>query len=304
MRLAVIDLGSNTIRLCVYDVAEGSVKTIVNRKQMAGLASYVEQGELSDEGIDVAVRIVRKQLKRAALFEPERIDVFATAVLRNIRNSKRATAVIAQQAGVPVVLLSDAEEAHLGFAGAAFGTDIDSGVLIDIGGGSSEVTRVRKGVDTDRISVAQGSLSSFEAHVADILPTASEAECIRTAFARRFEETLRAAGASPADFRHETLFGIGGSVRAVAEVCGQLREGRDGKTLTYEDVLYLCTCLFTDRRRFIHAVIRVAPERLHTVACGLLIIKELFDLTGGRSLTVCKNGLREGYLLERMVADM
>ena len=304
MRLAVIDLGSNTIRLCVYDVAGSSVKNIVNRKQMAGLASYVERGELTDEGIEVAVRILRKQLKGAALFEPDRVDVFATAVLRNIKNSKRAIAAISEQVSAPVILLSDADEAHLGFVGASFGTEMEAGVLIDIGGGSSEVTRVRKGVDTQRISVDQGSLSSFGAYVKDILPTSEEAECIRAAFLERYAETVRKAGVSAADLRHETLFGIGGSVRAVAEVCGQLRETCDGKTLTYEDVLYLCMCLFTDRRRFIHAVLRVAPERLHTVACGLLILKELFEITGGKTLTVCKNGLREGYLLERMLPDI
>lgn len=301
MRLAVIDLGSNTIRLCVYDVSGGSVKTIVNRKQMAGLASYVEDGDLSREGIDAAVRILRKQLKRAALFEPERTDVFATAVLRNIGNSKRAVAAISEQAGTPIVLLSDADEAHLGFVGASWATAMDSGVLIDIGGGSSEVTRVRKGSDVARVSVPQGSLSSFEAFVSDILPTAEEAAAIRRSFRERYAATLSAARVDEGEFCSEMLFGIGGSVRAVAEVCGRLRPGCDGKTLTCEDVLYLCTAMLTDRRRFVHAVLRVAPERLHTVACGLFILIELFELSGGRRLTVCKNGLREGYLIERML---
>lgn len=301
MRYAVVDLGSNTIRLCVYDVAGGSIKTIVNRKQMAGLASYVEGGELTREGIDTAVRILRKQLKRAALFGPDRTDVFATAVLRNIKNSKRAVATISEQAGAPIVLLSDADEAHLGFVGASSATAMESGVLIDIGGGSSEVTRVRKGSDVARASVPQGSLSSFEAFVSDILPTADEAAAIRRAFRERYAATLSAAHVAAGDFRSETLFGIGGSVRAVAEVCGQLRPNCDGKTLTCEDVLYLCTAMLTDRRSFVHAVLRVAPERLHTVACGLFILAELFELAGGRRLTVCKNGLREGYLIERML---
>ena len=68
MNYGVIDVGSNTVRLCVYDVsADGKkFKTIVNRKSMAGLAAYVSDGVLSQEGIEVAAECVKKCLKRAA----------------------------------------------------------------------------------------------------------------------------------------------------------------------------------------------------------------------------------------------
>ena len=116
MKYAVIDVGSNTVRLCVYDVLcpeKRKFKTIMNRKIMAGLAAYIVDGAFSDEGIAEAILAVRKCIKRASYLSPDRIDVFATAVLRNISNSAQAIAAIEQGAGCSISLLSNADEAHL-----------------------------------------------------------------------------------------------------------------------------------------------------------------------------------------------
>ena len=109
MKYAVIDVGSNTVRLCVYDVLcpeKRKFKTIMNRKIMAGLAAYIVDGAFSDEGIAEAILAVRKCIKRASYLSPDRIDVFATAVLRNISNSAQAIAAIEQGAGCTISLLS------------------------------------------------------------------------------------------------------------------------------------------------------------------------------------------------------
>ena len=137
MKYAVIDVGSNTVRLCVYDVLcpeKRKFKTIMNRKIMAGWAAYIVDGAFSDEGIAEAILAVKKCIKRASYLLPDRIDVFATAVLRNISNSAQAIAAIEQGAGCSISLLSNADEAHLGFVGASSRGTLDDGALIDIGG--------------------------------------------------------------------------------------------------------------------------------------------------------------------------
>jgi len=163
MKYAVIDVGSNTVRLCVYDVLypeKRKFKTIMNRKIMAGLAAYIVDGAFSDEGIAEAILAVKKCIKRASYLSPDRIDVFATAVLRNISNSAQAIAAIEQGAGCSISLLSNADEAHLGFVGASSRGTLDDGALIDIGGGSTEITVIENGIDVARTSLPQGSLSS------------------------------------------------------------------------------------------------------------------------------------------------
>lgn len=300
MNYGVIDVGSNTVRLCVYDVsADGKkFKTIVNRKSMAGLAAYVLDGVLSQEGIEVAAECVKKCLKRAAYLKPVRVDVFATAVLRNIDNSAQAIAAIEDMADCSIALLSEEDEAHLGFVGASSKDELVNGVLVDIGGGSSEVTLVADSKDVMRASLPLGSLSSYRRHVSDIMPTEAEFAAIQG----EVHALLEADAHGMAEHRVRRLFGVGGSIRALAEVNAHLQGGVSDKDMTHEDVRRLVEDMFERRRAFLDAVLHIAPERVHTIACGLAILTELFDDFDAMGLHVCSNGVREGYLVERILA--
>ena len=102
---AVIDLGSNSVRLVVYEVDSNKkrsytnkdFRSLINDKVMAGLAAYVEDGVFTDAGIKRAITILKGHLKRSRYFECKRIDCFATAVLRNASNCNEAIAAIASE---------------------------------------------------------------------------------------------------------------------------------------------------------------------------------------------------------------
>lgn len=302
MNYGVIDVGSNTVRLCVYDVsADGKkFKTIMNRKTMAGLASYVRDGKISEKGIAVAVESIGKCLKRASYLKPVRVDVFATAVLRNISNSAQAIAAIESEAHCSIVLLSEEDEAHLGFVGASSRDAMENGVLIDIGGGSSEVTLIVNSNDVMRASLPVGSLSSYKGHVEDILPTEEEFASIR----RAVRDLLDVDAHGMSEHRVRRLFGVGGSIRALAEVNARMLDDASNRDMTHEDVDRLVHDLFERRRAFLDAVLNVSPERVHTIACGLAILVELFDDFDASTLHVCANGVREGYLIDRMLKSV
>lgn len=302
MNYGVIDVGSNTVRLCVYDVSTDGkkFKTIVNRKITAGLASYVENGVLSDQGIQVAIDSVRRCLKRASLLNASRVDVFATAVLRNIANSGEAVAAVEKGAGCTVSLLTDQDEAHLGFVGASYEDDLTNGVLIDIGGGSAEVTLIAGGKDALRASLPIGSLSSYKKHVADILPTCDEMGGIR----RDAAALLDSEPGGIVEHRVKKLFGVGGSIRAIAEANALLRPEATERDISRADAEALASDIVENRRAFIDAVLHTSPERLHTISCGLAILLEMFDRFDAQTLHVCENGVREGFLIERMLMPM
>ena len=301
MNYGVIDVGSNTVRLCVYDVSleKRKFKTMSNRKITVGLASYVEQGKLSDQGIQLATSSVKRCLKRASLLDVSRVDVFATAALRNISNSEQAVAAIEKTVGCSVTLLSDKDEAHLGFVGASSGDVLDDGVLIDIGGGSTEVTRVANGHDVMCLSLPAGSLSSYRVHVSDILPTPDELTAIRRDIAHLLDADVNDIAEQPT----QKLFGVGGSVRAIAEANALLRPDATSRDITRIDAEALMADISENRRAFIDAVLRTSPERLHTISCGLAIVCELFDRFDAQTLHVCKRGVREGFLIERMLGE-
>ena len=224
----VIDLGSNTIRLCVYEVKDDTLhsyrkkdfRSLINNKVMAGLASHVEQGIFTDRGIDRAVDVLRGHIKRLKHFDCVRVDVFATAVLRNSSNSAQVIASLSEKTGFPIKLLSEEEEAYLGFVGASCETPILSGTLIDIGGGSTELISVVDGTPINPASLAQGSLSSFVDNVKGILPTREAIHSI-TLNIRQKLSLLPAFDT----YKHEQLFGIGGSLRAATKVYAQAFAG-------------------------------------------------------------------------------
>ncbi len=303
----VIDLGSNSIRLVVYDVKDnwdGSrpvsskvIRSIMNDKVMAGLSAYVKGGEFTGQGIVKAIDVLKGHLKRARYFDCERIDIFATAVLRNCLNSKAAIAVIESSVNAGITLLSAQEEAHLSFVGASCDKAIDNGVMIDLGGGSLELVRIECGTDLEGISIPQGSLSSYAQFVEFVIPQKTEAAAIRASF-----ENLAANVEDFDAFSCPRLYAVGGSARAAAKLYAAAQGlSERPKILTQAHLNYLVNTLLSDPALFSHLASRAVPERIHTVGPGCIILSELMSRLGAQTLELCKRGVREGYLIERML---
>ena len=303
---AVIDLGSNTIRLVVYEVKDDRRKTysskdfksLINDKVMAGLSAFVAaDGTFTDDGVRRAASVLKGHAKRARYFDCKRIDVFATAVLRNAANSAEAVAAIERESGLTIDLLSAADEAHLGFAGATCDRTIERGTLVDIGSGSTELTRIEDGRDFDNVSLGQGSLSSYATFVRAILPDPEEMDAIVGAFFERL-----AALPNRDAYRAGTVYGIGGSVRAAAKMHAQLRqEAIRPKTMTADQIRAILDTCRNDPDAFAHLALKASAERIHTLVPGCLILGTLMGELRAERLDICKYGVREGYLVERVL---
>lgn len=153
----VVDLGSNTVRLSIYQCEEGSARLLMNRKVTAGLADYVEGGTMTPQGIQTASQILMEYqdlMKNLGFDQPH---VFATASLRNISNTEDAVAQLQRDTGLSVDVLSGAEEARLSYLGAVSPTGPNSGLLIDLGGGSTELVHYREGQILSSCSLPLGS---------------------------------------------------------------------------------------------------------------------------------------------------
>lgn len=318
--IGIIDLGSNSIRLVVYETknpqkpsrpqkAEAAVengdrscakkqfRSVMDKKKIAGLSAYVTDGRLTREGIDCAIEAVQGHVRSANNVGCKDIRLFATAVVRNCDNSKKAADRIAKATGVEVDVISAADEAHLGFVGATCDRRIDEGTLIDIGGGSTELTSVRDGKDRRDVSIPQGSVSSYAEFVKMILPTPDEEASMRRAFDARLD-----ALDGLDDFKAGRLYGIGGSVRAIDKLyAAAFSNDNRMHTLEAYQIGALQSLLQEKPSAFAHAATKAVPERMHTVVPGIVIVRALMEKLGAESLTICKYGVREGYLLERVL---
>lgn len=124
---------------------EGGFERLFSEKEMAGLVNYISDGVLSEAGIRRACVALTNFRSLLHQFGMEQMHVFATASLRNIRNTEEAVAMIRDLTGIDVDVISGDEEAQLGYYGAMRTLEMRDGAMFDIGGGSTEIVEVRDG---------------------------------------------------------------------------------------------------------------------------------------------------------------
>ena len=297
MNYGIVDLGSNSIRLSIYEVQDGQPRLLINKKEMAGLAGYVSGGILEETGIERACAALESFHEILGHFGIKEMHAFATASLRNIENRSEAVAEIARRTGVKLVVLSGSQEAHLDFVGAAHTLSLDEGMLVDIGGGSTELVHFRQRQIVHLVSLPIGSLSLHKAYVEGLLPTPNERKEIKKAIRREFDALdWKDAG------RCDLLCGVGGTVRAALKISRELFGVTKGETaFPAGNVSQIVHRLRSRDEAEQAAVYRIVPERTPSLLPGMMILKEAVRRFGCQTVEVSSSGVREGYLLERVL---
>ena len=296
MIYGIVDLGSNTIRLSVYRCENGKARLLLNRKVMAGLADYVVKGALSPEGMDAACQALNDHLDLMANLSFSRIHVFATASLRNISNTREAVEYIQAKTGLWVDVLSGAEEGRLSFLGAVRESDHSSGLLIDLGGGSTELVRYREGRILESASIPVGSLSLFSRCVSHLHPTGKERKAIRALVKEQMAQYV------PHTPPTRWAVGVGGTVRAACKVADlMLERPHPVQQLTAQELRQLLKRLSHCDREDLHLLLKSAPDRVHTLIPGLLALDTVARAYRLETITVSGSGVREGYLYDRVL---
>jgi len=144
--VAVIDIGSNSVRLVVYERLSRSATPIFNEKELCGLGrGLASRGRLDPGPIASALTALRRFRALTDQMHVASVHVLATAAAREASNGGEFIASVEQIAGVPVSVLSGAEEARLSALGVISGIHEPDGIAGDLGGGSLEVVDIRKG---------------------------------------------------------------------------------------------------------------------------------------------------------------
>lgn len=297
MKCGIVDVGSNTMRLSIYHWEGRRFKLLMNKKEMAGLAGYIREGVLSDSGILVACRVLAGYKALLDNFDIRELHVFGTAPLRNIVNTEEALDTIQAVTGVGVEVLSGAEEAALSFLGATVGGGAPAaGLLADIGGGSTELVAYENSAITSGCSLPMGSLSLFTDYVSGLFPTKEERRAIRD----RVENELERARTAGVRCAH--LTGVGGTIRAAAKLYNAC-SGADpaNRVIPAEELRGLYKELKKGDQATLRQILRTAPDRVHTILPGLVILNAVVKSYGVETISVSACGVREGYLLQRVM---
>lgn len=301
MLYAMIDIGSNTIRMAIYEIDGDRVEMLMKRKHTIGLASYVKDGYMQRQGIDKVVEIIQDYRKFLDELGINRVTAFTTAALRNSINGLDAVREISYRTRTNLTLMSGDDEATYDFIGATHNLDEDKGLLIDIGGGSTEIVYFNYGMIKVKVSLPIGSLSFHTRYTgnAHILPSA--AEC-REMYAEA--ETTVSAVNEFRDISHAQICGIGGTFKGAMALYNAMY-GLPRRNMRME-VKRLRDILKRFQRDYELIVpdkvllMRTVPERMHTFMPGLIIADVLAKRFGSQGIIYSDSGVREGYIYSKI----
>jgi exopolyphosphatase/guanosine-5'-triphosphate,3'-diphosphate pyrophosphatase len=277
MRIAVVDLGTNSTRLLVADVRDGRLTELDRRTNVTRLGEGVDAtGRLADAAMERVFGALTGYRQAVDHHGAERVVAVATSAVRDSANGERFRAELRERFGIDARTISGDEEARLTFLGATTGRPAGGRtVVIDIGGGSTELVVGSPGEPPEfHVSTQAGSVRQTERHLpSDPVPDGELAEL-------RDEVREIATAAVPEDVRAGAEHGIAvaGTATSLAAIDQRLDpydpERVDGYELTLEAVermLRELAALPLDERR---SVPGLHPDRAPTIVGGAAILAE------------------------------
>lgn len=297
MICGIIDLGSNTIRLSIYKFEDGAMKLLLSKKSVAGLLGYVSGGMLSPKGIAKVCSVLANFRDILDNFGIGITHVFATASLRNISNTDEVLKAIHDVSGFDVELLSGEEEATLDFYGAVHATDIQNGLLVDIGGGSTELVCFEDRIVSGAVSMPVGSLNLSLRHVSAIIPDEDDFKKIRQDVLSELKKL------KPSEIGNKKVIcGVGGTVRAARKIYNDMYDLKsDNMVMEAEKLAKILSAYKKDSREVMHRVMQLAPDRIHTVITGMIILSTVAKEFKAEKIVVSTYGVREGYFYHKVL---
>lgn len=289
-RIAIIDIGSNSVRLVVYDGPRRVPFTLFNEKVMAGLGGEIgTTGRLGEKSVARSLRALTRFKGLCDDMEIEELRCVATAAVRDAANGPDFVAKVVAL-GLPVRVLSGEEEGHTSAYGLMSGMPDADGIMGDLGGGSLELVRVQQGQILQAVSVPLGVLRVREirARGKDIL-------------GKTLARMLREAGwkACP---RGLPFYMVGGSWRGLARVDMHATDYPLPVFHNYEmapsRIPVLIRLLATMDQSTLKNLPSLSGSRIPTLPDAAALLGELVDQLGSSNLVVSANGLREGLLFQ------
>lgn len=291
---AVIDIGSNTIRLVLYKIENNQIRSLLNKKSPAGLAGYINKDRcLKKSGIRKAVAVLSEFREILDHMMVKEVFPFATASLRNINNAPEVLEAIREQCHFDVRILSGEEEAIFDYYGALQAMEMERGLLTDIGGGSTELVFYENCSIQTATSLPIGSLNLYQQCVKDhLIARKAELQKIQKEVQKKLEALPKP--------RHSVsaLCAIGGSARAALQMVQAMNKKQKNLTNSY-DPLWLkdiLDCAVETPDIFIKQLLKTAPDRVHTFLPGAMVLYTIAQYYGISRITTVNYGVREGYL--------
>ena len=302
-RVAVIDLGSNSFRLVVFQYEPGSWWTLADeiREPTRVSAGMGEEGVLQPEPMDRAVHtaaVFSAFLKASGV---ERVHPIATSAIRDAVNRDELLDRLREHTGFQVRVISGAEEAWYGYLAIVNSLTLSDGFGIDVGGGSVQLMRIENRRLAEAESVRLGAVRVSEAFLPGEEAGAKKLKALRKHVSKTVGEFEWWQGDGL------RLGGLGGTIRNLATAVQKRLELPDvdvqGFVLTRDALEELIELLASKPASKRGSIRGIKPDRGDVILGGAVVVAAAMEHGGFDGLEVTESGLREGVFFESLMSD-
>jgi exopolyphosphatase / guanosine-5'-triphosphate,3'-diphosphate pyrophosphatase len=297
-RCAVVDLGSNSVRLVIFEGLGRNPVAIFNEKAVLRLGCGLQDtGRLNPEAVVQALTVMRRYAAVVRAMGAHPFEVLATSAVRDAENGAEFVAALKERIGcVPIRVLSGEEEAMLSARGVLCGIPTADGVLTDIGGGSLEVVQLNSGhrgrVETLRLGVIR-------------LAERCGGDPVR---ARAIAEADLAEVSWLREGTGRDLYLVGGAWRALARIhiaqTGYPLNMVHHYTIGRNEARDLTGVIAAASRRALERLPGVPRRRIDDLPFAAVVLRRLLRATDARRVVFSASGLREGWYMLRLLPDV
>ncbi len=288
-KIAIIDLGSNSVRLIIFAIYSGKYyKLMEQEKEMVRLSE-----DLSSDGY-LKEAPINRTLLTLSLFKDlihshdvEKVILAATAAVRNAHNQSEFLQKIKEEFNWNFEVISGEREAWLGFLGVVNTISLDDYYLIDIGGASTEISYIRNRTLKEAISLDVGAVT-FKDKEKDFYKALGDLEWLKE--------------------RADTpLIGLGGTLRSFAKIfsrnSGYPIDKLHNLELPFESAEKTIKTVFSKSPDHLHKINGLDKSRIDIIVPGLTILHSVMKTIRPEKVVISGNGLREGLLYEYLLQD-
>ncbi|WP_372603622.1 Ppx/GppA family phosphatase [Actibacterium sp.] len=291
-RVGVVDVGSNSVRLVVFDGAARSPAYFYNEKLMCGLGAGLGQsGRLNPEGRRRALAALRRFALLAEDMDATPLTVVATAAVRDAEDGDDFRREVERETGLKIHVIDGREEARLSAQGVLLGWPGAEGLICDIGGSSMELAELKDGQVGNRVTSPLGPLKLRD------VPGGKKG-------LKKHIKTVIEDLAAQMGTHHKRLFLVGGSWRAIARLDMQRRNYpllvQHEYKLTRKNVAATLAWIEENDLETLRAMTGTSAARMSLVPAAARVLRQLLATFHPAQIYVSSYGIREGLLYEEM----
>ncbi|WP_179151870.1 Ppx/GppA family phosphatase [Oceanobacillus senegalensis] len=299
---AVIDIGSNTMRLVIYSrISSGRLHEVENVKSVARLRNYIDANDyLTEEGIQKMLDTLKSFKEVVSFYQLKAFICVATASIRQAKNKQEIQNRVKKQLDWEMRILSEKEEAYYGYLSVVNSTSIIEGISVDIGGGSTEVTYFKDRILMESHSFPFGALT-LQQFFTDTKSKEKALNELKQFLYHEFQhlDWLRK--------KQIPLITIGGSARNLAQIDQSMKNyplaGLHQYKMNDSDIARVLNHLMPMTRQELEKVEGLSNDRIDTIIPAITVFHSLYGITDATGFVLSRKGLRDGVFYELLSGD-